>query len=242
MRLVLLVSTLATLNLAAASAAAQSHNPDIQACNDKSGKEGIVGCSNAISSGKLDTKNLAIAFSNRGLKYTDQEDFSRAIADYGESIRINPQYENAFNDRGLVYIKLKDFVRALADFSRALKLNPQYSNAYNARCWTRVALLSKQLDLARKDCDAAVRLSPNEPDYRDSRGLVALKQKRFADAWKDFDDAAKIGPNDASYMYGRGIAAMRLGRTVEGKADLEKAQNLDPRIAATYAGYGIGAK
>ncbi len=39
----------------------------------------------------------------RGYARYDQRDFSGAIADYTEAIRLNPEYAAAYNNRGLVY-------------------------------------------------------------------------------------------------------------------------------------------
>jgi tetratricopeptide (TPR) repeat protein len=61
----------------------------------------ISGCTTVIQSGRENTENLAVAFNNRGNAYSDKGDLERAIQDYDQAIRLNPQYATAFNNRGM---------------------------------------------------------------------------------------------------------------------------------------------
>lgn len=54
------------------------------------------------------------AFVNRGIAYRRVGDLDRAIRDYDEAIRLNPQAADAFNNRG-----------------NAIRLNPHYAHANN---------------------------------------------------------------------------------------------------------------
>ena len=47
----------------------------------------------------------------------------RALADYNESIRINPKYAKAFNNRGNIWKDKGDLDRAIADYNEAIKLD-----------------------------------------------------------------------------------------------------------------------
>jgi tetratricopeptide (TPR) repeat protein len=198
----------------------------------------IQGCTQVIEQGGFSSRLKVWAVFVRANAHVDQGDLARAITDYDEAIRLNPQYANALYYRGHVHFIQGDFARAIADYDEAIRLNPQYSEAYNGRCWTR-AVSGTDLAAGRADCDTALTLSNNEPNYLDSRGLVGIKQGQFSEAWADYDAALRAMPGTASYFYGRGIAALRLGRTGEGSADLAEATKLDANIAQIYAGYGV---
>ncbi|MGH6854589.1 MAG: tetratricopeptide repeat protein [Aestuariivirga sp.] len=180
----------------------------------------------------------AKAYNNRGIAYSSKGEYDRAIADYDKAIALNPKNAESYVFRSNAHAEKGDFVRAIADDDEAIRLNPTYAEAFNGRCLAR-ALLGADLGLARADCDTALRLSSNEPNHLDSRGMVGIKQGLFKEAWADYDAALQKEPAVASYLYGRGIAALHLGRTTNGKADLAKAAKLDPNIAQTYAGYGV---
>src|SRR6267378_5789854 len=58
------------------------------------------GCTAVIRSGKRRPRELAVAFTNRGLAYRALGDFDRAFADYDSAIKLDPSYSLAFNNRG----------------------------------------------------------------------------------------------------------------------------------------------
>src|SRR5262249_26318805 len=65
----------------------------------------IDGCTSLIDSGKQTPQTLVIAYNNRGNAYMAKGEYDRAVQDYGESIKLNPDYARAFNNRGVAYQK-----------------------------------------------------------------------------------------------------------------------------------------
>src|SRR6476660_3612499 len=59
----------------------------------------IKACNAIISRGKETKVNLAIAYYNRGNDYQAKGDHDQAIADYTQSIKLDPQ-ASAYNNRG----------------------------------------------------------------------------------------------------------------------------------------------
>ena len=49
-------------------------------------------CTEAIRSGRWSGKQLAWAYSNRGIAYVHKGDKDRALTDFNEAIRLNPEY------------------------------------------------------------------------------------------------------------------------------------------------------
>ena len=87
-------------------------------------------------------------------------DVDRAIADFDEAIRRNPQDDHAFNQRGLTWSFNGDNDRAIADYSEAIRLNPQLGSAFKNRA---IAWSEKgENDRAIADFDEAIRLNPQE--------------------------------------------------------------------------------
>ena len=88
------------------------------------------------SSGNQSPEVLAKAHNNRGNHYTRNGEYDRAIQDYDQSIKINPNYPKAFNNRGVAYQKKGEYERATKDFDEAIKLKPDYSIAFVNRAET----------------------------------------------------------------------------------------------------------
>ncbi len=63
----------------------------------------ISSCTNVIQSGRYDAEDLATTFSNRGLAYSAKGDTDRAIQDFDQAIRLDPQGAQAFNNPGVEY-------------------------------------------------------------------------------------------------------------------------------------------
>jgi len=100
-----------------------------------------------------------------------KNDFTRAISDYTEAIRINPNFTEAYFWRGVSYFRLQSYNKAIEDFSQAIRINPNYADAYNERgkaySWV------KNYARAKADFATAYRLNPADPNiiknYNDSR-------------------------------------------------------------------------
>ena len=110
--------------------------------------------------------------------------------------------------------------------------------ALNDRCRVR-ALIGEQLDLALKDCNAALRLSPKNPGVLDSRSLVLLRQGAFAKAVADYDSALAQRPSLAWSHEGRGIAKLRQGAASDGNADIAPAKTLDSDVERFAKEHGV---
>ncbi len=128
-------------------------------------------------------------------------------------------------------------------FDLWIKAHPDDSRqpaALNGRCWSR-AQLGQDLDKALADCNAALRLSPNNAAALDSRGLVRLRRGEIDLAIADYDAALTLQPKSAWSLYGRGLAKLKKGMTAEGQADIAAATALQPGLPQEAKARGIGA-
>jgi lipoprotein NlpI len=179
----------------------------------------------------------AQAFNFRAQRHLSLGQADRALQDFSQAIRTNPQFTEAYYNRAEFYLDRGQFARAVVDYNDVIRIEPESPEGYNARCWAR-ALWNASLELARADCNQALMLAPQGANFFDSRGMVGLREGRWQDAFNDYDAAVSIEQHP-HYLFGRGVAAIRLGRTAEGEADIAAAEAQDASIRATYAGYGI---
>lgn len=112
--------------------------------------------------------------------------------------------------------------------------------ALNERCWLK-ATSGVGLDSALADCDAALKLAPENAAILDSRAFVKLKTGATDAAMEDYNAALRLAPNLAASLFGRAIAHDRRGEHAAAKADLAEARALAPDIDQRFAGYGMPA-
>lgn len=116
---------------------AQQLTPDQSRCLNRgkaiSPDEQIAGCTAVLQSDRTSAGNRAVAYTNRGIAYADKKDYDRAIGDFNDAIRINPNLAMAYNNRGSAVQSKGDFDRAIADYSEAIGIDPNYAVAYSNR-------------------------------------------------------------------------------------------------------------
>ena len=102
-------------------------SPQWQTCTGNPGidwDQQITSCTALIQSGAEAKENVAIAFYNRALAYENKEDYERAIDDYSEAIRLNPNDADAYFYRSLDRKRKGDNAGAEADMAAAKRINP----------------------------------------------------------------------------------------------------------------------
>jgi tetratricopeptide (TPR) repeat protein len=119
--------------LVAGPAVGQTADENWTRCKDANSDLAIGGCTAVIRSGQETTANLAVAFYGRGTAYYEKGRYGRAIREYDEAIRLNPDFAEAFNSRGTAYHAKGQYNRAIRDYDEAIRLKPDYADAINNR-------------------------------------------------------------------------------------------------------------
>jgi tetratricopeptide (TPR) repeat protein len=147
--------------------------------------------------------NDAIAFYNRGQLYAKNGDFSSAVADFDQAIRLSPNDAAAFNNRcwARAASSTGELDLALRDCNEALRLRPDFTDALDSRGLTYLKLKLNALALA--DYDAALRLKPNQASSLYGRGISKLRSGKVAEGNADIAAAkaldARIAEEFAAY-------------------------------------------
>jgi tetratricopeptide (TPR) repeat protein len=147
--------------------------------------------------------NDAIAFYNRGQLYARNGDFSRAVIDFDQAIRLDPNNAAAFNNRCWARGASGDLDLALKDCNEALRLRPDFADALDSR-----GLVYLKLNLngnAVADYDASLRLRPNQASSLFGRGIGKVRIGKNAEGNSDIAAAKAINPGIAEDFAAHGI-------------------------------------
>ena len=125
---------------------------------------------------------------DRGYAAMERKDYDKAIAEFTEAIRLDPQYDAAYHNRGHVYAERKDYAKAIADFNEAIRLNPQDPTTNTSLAWILATCPNAELRNGKR----AVRLATRAcelTDWEDANDLENLAAA-YAECGQ-FDEAVK---------------------------------------------------
>jgi len=127
----------------------------------------------------------------RGNTYYNKKEYDKAIADYDEVIKINPNSEIAFLNRGLAWVANKEYNKAIADFDKVIEINPHSARAYFNRA--SVLRVLNDYDKAIVDYDRAIEIDSEYADAYYSRGLAKVERNIDLEGSKhDFEEYLEL--------------------------------------------------
>jgi tetratricopeptide (TPR) repeat protein len=155
-------------------------------------QETISACDQIIDKkAKMRGWSTADALVGRGIAYDAEKNPNRAIADYSEALRLEPDDYYAYLDRGIAYGQLDNRPSALSDFSAAIRLKRD-PDALLDRGYVHGEMGDMQSAIA--DFTEVIRMRPNGAlgyYYR------ALAYRRIGDtehSTTDFEAAFRLDP------------------------------------------------
>jgi tetratricopeptide (TPR) repeat protein len=209
---------------------------NIELCNDISPEARISGCTALIDEHQGTTTTLAIAYNNRGNAYTAKSDYDHAIADFDQSIKLNPAYIKPLNNRGVAYLRKGEYDRAIEAFDEAIALHPNYGEAFANRA--EAHLRKNEYDRAVRDYDAAIGLDPNLKSVWSgrcwSRAIVGALQAAMEDC-----NRALQAATDAATFDSRGLIYLKMGQLGAAIEDYSSALRSEPKLASALYGRGL---
>lgn len=149
-------------------------------------------------------KVYAGLFFNRGLakSYLDREE--AAIADFNESLKIDPEYSSCYGSRGCSLINLNRNIEALEDFNKAISLGDKtFINYFNrGKCKQSLLKFSEALE----DYNAAYELNPENDNVIMQRELLqTMKDNGLIDQIEQLaeseDNNLNINEEKISFIY-----------------------------------------
>lgn len=114
-------------------------------------------------------KEYTIYFLN-GVRYAEDFDYQRAIEEFKEAVKINPNYAKAYNCIGNGYQSLRNSQEAISYYKKAVQIDPNYVKAYNNLGGEYFSL--KQYQEAIACVEKALQMNPNDAQNYYNLGLA----------------------------------------------------------------------
>lgn len=142
----------------------------------------------------------AFAFIGQGVVKVMCNNIEGAIADFDESIELNPKNAIAYCNRGIAN-QIKGCIdKVILDCNRVINLDPDLAEAYIIRGFAKGS--KGYWVRAIHDYDKAIQLNPDLESAYVARGIAKLQIGNFEEAVHDFDKAIKLNPEyNSTYAY-----------------------------------------
>jgi tetratricopeptide (TPR) repeat protein len=134
--------------------------------------------------------SIAEAYINKGYVCYITANYTDALKNYNEALRLNSHDSRAFTGRGLTHRALNEVNRALCDFDSAVYYSHSY-DAYINRAALQIAL--NEIKKAQDDLSQAFTIDSLRSETFYYRGLIKIKQGYKTGGYKDLKKSASMG-------------------------------------------------
>lgn len=184
----------------------------------------------------------ALQFYNSGMEKYDQKKFTEAIADFTNSINLNPidflsflwrghsRYNLGYSD-GRKDTKLLE--ESIADYSSVIQLDPANSDAYFYRANAK-KLLNRYHD-AIPDFTLAIKYDPKKSDFYYYRGLTYYLLEKYWAAVDDFTKAISLNEEVPENYYWRGASYYGVQEYQKSIEDFDRTITRNPEYVEAYS-------
>ncbi len=146
----------------------------------------------------------AAFYLSRGNNYAVKGEYDRAISDYNEAIRLNPQDAVAFYSRGIAYHYKNSGERAFEDYKTAVQLNPELASQPTLQCVLYNSTTTENPDKAIEECSKIITQSSDFALAYYIRGNAYRDKKETDRAIADYDKFIELNPKHISAYINRG--------------------------------------
>lgn len=169
----------------------------------------------------------------RGTAYLQKGDYNRALADFSQTLKLQPNFAQAYSNRGLIYLTKSDYDRAFADFNQTLKLQPNFALAYSNRGL--IYYTKSNYDLAIADFTQALKQKLDSDVPQLNYPKIKVTQPIIPNN-KGFSTTNFITFEFGHYLIysNRGIVYLAKGDNDRAIADFEQAIKLKPDSVVPY--------
>lgn len=171
-------------------------------------------------------RNVTLPFGNRANYYRENGESEKALADYNESLRLEPGKATVYNSRGKLFFNLQKFQEAAVDYTKAIELDPATGEYYINRAAAYASI--GDFERALQDATKGLEVDPKNINGYRNRFLIFQSLNRYDESILDIDKLIEITPYDANLYYEKARAYRILRRTQESIPWYDKSIELNP--------------
>ncbi len=181
--------------------------------------------------------NQAHNYFQQGIKKAETGDLNGAMANYTQTIQLNPNYTQAYKKRGDVLYNQGYYQEAVEDYTKVIRLNPKDDKAYNhlGNAHSRLQDYKQALE----DYTQAIKLNPKYAQAYNGRGNAHFNLGDKQAAIEDYSKAIRLNPNYTEAFYNRANIYHELNQRQEAIEDYTQAIRINPKDDDFYLQRGL---
>jgi len=142
--------------------------------------------------GEISIEDISRVFNERGQAYMAQQQYTEALADFDNAIRLGGAKPVFHNNRGLALYSLRRDEDALEAFSKAVTLSPAEAS---------YAVNRGRVHLRRQNPDQAIAADPRMEAAYLNRGIAYKSKAQYDKALESLTKALEMDPADSFAAY-----------------------------------------
>ena len=175
-----------------------------------------------------------VAHCNLGALDIDRRNFSDAVSNFEQALRVQPTSATARNGLGAGLLAEGRVDDAIRELREALRIDPAHLNAR----WNLSKALVRKGDLAgaSAELDALLKQKPDHADAQAGLAMIYFLQHRYDEALPHFQEAIRLRPEDADIRTNLGALLASQGNLAGAIQSFEEALKLNPndKVAREY--------
>ena len=164
-------------------------------------------------------KPTAKTFVQIGLVNYENAEYSEAIDEFKQAIKLKPNYAAAHYHLANAYFGLRRYDEALDSYKKAVKIKPSYIDAHYSLGV--LATMLSEYDDAIKALKKVIKLDPKHSRAFFSLGNAYSELEDYEEAVTYYKKAVQLKPKDAAARYSLGVSYLKLDKQLISSARRE---------------------
>ena len=182
-------------------------------------------------------RQSAASHYDAGLALEQQGKVQEAIGQYGQALRLYPDYADAHVNLGNAMRQSGRIRESIGHYEQALRIEPDSSRGHND---FGVALVELgRLQEAIGHYEQALRLQPDSFDSHYNLGIALMGQGRLQEAIGHYEQALRLKPDFVNAHVTLGNALLQAGEVQEAIDHYQQALRIKPDYAEVYYNLGL---
>lgn len=180
---------------------------------------------------------VAGSWGGRGVYYRLQKQYSKALQDLNQAVKLNPNEAMFYSNRGNIYFDLGRDEEAMYDYNNCIRLDSTDENAFA----NRGAIFGRkgQYTAALSDLSHALFLDPDFINAYMNRGIIYGQLNQHTQAKTDFKKCLYLEPDNDAIWNALAVEHQHLGEFDSSVVVLNQAIELNPMQGIYFFNRGI---